>query len=73
MYTLADASTYPEDVLKYFKNGEWTVCVKGRPFHNIALDEAHESIVNRKLTQIASGPSYFKMVELADFMSYLAL
>ena len=73
VYSLADALTYPEDILKYFKNGEWTVSVKGRPFlnHNIALDEAHESIVNRKLKQITSRPSHFRMVELADFMSYL--
>ena len=71
MYTLADALTYPEDVFKYFKNGEWTVSVKGRPFHNIALHEAHESIVNRKLKQITSRPSHFRMVELAVFKSYL--
>ncbi len=73
MYTLADSLTYPEDVLKYFKNGEWAFKVKGRPFHNITSDEAHESIVNHnlKLKQITSRPSYFKMVELADFMSHL--
>ena len=58
-------------MLKYFKNGEWTISVKGRPFHNIALDEAHESIVNRKLKQITSRPSHFRMVKLADFMSYV--
>ena len=69
MYTLADALTYPEDLLKYFKNGEWTVSVKGRPFHNNALHEAYESIVNRKFKQINSRPSHFRMVELTDFMS----
>ena len=29
VYSLADALTYPEDILKYFKNGEWMVSVKG--------------------------------------------
>ena len=39
------------------------------PFHSLALDEAHESIVNRKLKQITTRPSHFRMVELADFMA----
>ena len=52
-------------------DGQWTVSVKGRPYHNLALDEAHECIVNRKLKQITTRPSYFRMVELADFIAYL--
>ena len=45
--------------------------VKGRAFHNLPLDEANESIINRKLKQITTRPSHFRMVELADFMAYL--
>ena len=46
---LNDSYTYPKEILELFKNGQWTVSVKARPFHNLALDEAHECIVNRKL------------------------
>ena len=60
-----------KEVIDYFKNGQWTVSVKGRPFHNVALDEAHECIINRKLKQITTRASYFRMVELSDFMVYL--
>ena len=44
---------------------------KGRPYHSLALDEAQECIVNRKLKQITTRPSHFRMVEMADFMAYL--
>ena len=27
-------------------NDQWTVSTKGRPFHNLALDEAHVQKVN---------------------------
>ena len=57
--------------LDNFKNGEWTLSYKGRPYHSLALDEAQECIVNRKLKQITTRPSHFRMVEMADFMAYL--
>ena len=44
---------------------------KGRPYHNLALDEAHESIINLRLKTITSRPSHFRTVELSNFMSYL--
>ena len=68
---MADSYTYPEQVLNNFKNGQWTVSYKGRPYHSLALDEAQECIVNRKLKQITTRPSHFRMVEMADFMAYL--
>ena len=68
---LADSYTYPSEIIEEFKNGQWTVSVKGRPFHSLALDEAHECIINRKLKQITTRPSHFRMVELSDFMAYL--
>ena len=68
---LADSYTYPKQVLNNFKNGQWTVSYKGRPYHSLALDEAQECIVNRKLKQITTRPSHFRMVEMADFLAYL--
>ena len=68
---LADSYTYPKQVLENFKNGEWTVSYKGRPYNSLALDEAQECIINRKLKQITTRPSHFRMVEMSDFMAYL--
>ena len=51
--------------------GEWTVSNRGRPYHNLAIDEAHESIINLRLKELTSRPSLFRTVQLADFMAYL--
>ena len=32
--SISDSIMYPKDILDHFLNGEWTVSVKGRPFHN---------------------------------------
>ena len=66
-----DTLTLPDELIKKFLSGEWTVSAKGRPFHNLALDEAHESIINLRLKTITSRPSHFRTVELSNFMSYL--
>ena len=68
---ILDTLTLPNNLLQLFLKGGWTVSVKGRPYHNIAFDEAHESVINLRLKTITSRPSHFRTVELADFMSYL--
>ena len=42
-----------------------------RPYHNIAIDEAHECIINLRLKTITARPSHFRTVELGNFMAYL--
>ena len=66
---LADVYTYPHDIIHFFEDGQWTVSVKGRPYHSLALDEAQECIINRRLKQLTTRPSHFRMVDLADFMA----
>lgn len=66
-----DSLTLSTDFTTRFLTGEWTVSAKGRPYHNLALDEAHESIINLRLKTITSRPSHFRTVELSNLMSYL--
>ena len=42
-----------------------------RPFHNVALDEGHEMIMNKRLKELTSRPSENRTVTLANFMAYL--
>ncbi len=70
-FAIIDSLTLPEDVLVKFLKGEWTVSAKGRPHHNLALDEAHECMINLRLKTITSRPSHFRTVEMANFTSYL--
>ena len=66
-----DTFTFPQTVLTLSLNGQWTVSQKGRPYYNIAIDEAHECLINLRLKTITARPSHFHTVELANFMSYL--
>ena len=67
-----DTLTLLDTLIHTFVNGDWTVSVKGRPFHYLAQDKAHESIINLRLKTITSRPSHFRTVfELSNFMSYL--
>ena len=68
---LMDSYTLPTHIQDLFLDGQWTVSQKGMPYHNLALDEAHESIINLRLKSITARPSHFRTVELADFLSYL--
>lgn len=61
----------PQKLFIINTHGQWTVSVKGGVYHNLMLDEAHECIINRNLKSIATRPSHFLMVQLANFMSYL--
>ena len=70
MSTIRDSLTCPDEFLKVFINGEWTCSVRGRPYHNLAIDEAHECIINNRVNNITSRPSHFRTVELADFIAY---
>ena len=56
-------------MLDKFMHRQWTVSLKGRPYHNVALDETHECVINRR--QITARPLHFRTVQLADFMAYL--
>ena len=68
---ILDSYTLPSDILSLFQQGLWTVSAKGKNHHNMALDEAHESMINLRLKTITSRPSHFRTVELSNFMSYL--
>ena len=68
---LRSIHTLPDDIIAHFLQGEWTTSLKGHKFRNLALDEAHESVINLRLKQITARPSHFRTVELSNFMAYL--
>ena len=68
---LQDYLTFPQELLDDLMDGKWTVSIKGNAYHNLAIDEGHECLINRRLKQITSRPSHFRTVQLADFMAYL--
>ncbi len=69
--TIRDVKCLPTSILNHYKRGEWTVSLSGTPFHNIALDESHETVINRRLKELTSRPSEHRTVTLSNFMAYL--
>ena len=61
----------PDEVLLAFMDGEWTVSCKARKYHNFAMDEAHETMINKKTKELTSRPSEHRIVTLAGFMAVL--
>lgn len=56
--------------IQHFERGEWTVSVSALPYHNVALDEAHEMLINRRLKEIIPRPDEHHAIVLADFVAY---
>ncbi len=69
--TLYDIFPLPPDIKRHFADGEWTVSLKAHKYHNIAIDEAQECVVNRRLKAMTTRPSHFRTVQLADFSAYM--
>ena len=68
---LRDIMAMPTDIVTRFKEGEWTTSVKGRPYHNLALDGANECLINRKLKELTRNANEFNTVTLANFIAFL--
>jgi hypothetical protein len=56
---MKDAMKLPSAVIAAFINGEWTVIATGKPYHNMAMDEAHESLINKITKELTTRPSEF--------------
>jgi hypothetical protein len=68
---IVDLHNLPPHVKEGFYKGQWTMSVLGRKFHNVALDEGHEGVINKRLKQLTSRSSEYRTVTLSDFMAYL--
>jgi hypothetical protein len=68
---ILDLQTLPSQVKEEFYKGQWTMSILGRKFHNVALDEGHEGVINKRLKQLTSRSSEYRTVTLSDFMAYL--
>ena len=42
----------------------------GELYHNLAIDESHKCVINKRVKSITSRPSHFHTVELAHFLAH---
>jgi hypothetical protein len=54
---LAHLEQWPWYIVDALKADLWTVSIRGSPYKSIALDEAHEQLINRELKMSLSRPS----------------
>ena len=67
---LTDLQTMPQTILAMFKHGAFTVSISGREWHSVAVDEAHEMLINKgcKASLIKPSPDYINRV--ATYLPY---
>ena len=69
---LADCLLLPSEVQEHFSCGGFTVSIKGRPWHSIGLDEAHEMLVNRDCKAALVHPNKEFISRMALYFPYRA-
>lgn len=65
---IVDMAIFPDEVVNQLCNGGFTVSIKGRPFHSIGNDEAHEMCINRECKDYVNRPSAENLTRTAIFL-----
>lgn len=57
---IVDVLNMPHNILTMFKQGAFVVSIRGREWHSVGLDEAHEMLINKqcKTTTVKPTPDY---------------
>ena len=58
----------PQNILVQLRQGGWTVSLTGRAFHSVAVDESHESSINKDCKRYVTHPSAESIDRKAVFM-----
>ena len=69
---LADLQTYPNEVIRTFQEGGFVASLSGRPWHSVALDEAHEMKINKECKTSIVHPSKDYIQRVASYIPYRA-
>ena len=64
--------TMPDDVLHNLKMGGFVVSLKGTPFASLALDEAHESTINRDVKMSITNGDQDNIATLVKYLPFRA-
>ena len=61
---LADLICMPESLLTMFRHGAFVVSIKGRSLHSVAIDEAHEMLINKacKMCVVRTSSDYVSRI-----------
>ena len=62
--------TLPEPILKSFSEGGFVVSYTGRPWHSVAIDEAHEMGINKSCKTSIVHPTEDYIHRIANYIPY---
>ena len=56
--------TMPQSVMTTFQQGAFVVNITGRTWHSVAIDEAHEMLINKvcKISIVRLSPDYINII-----------
>ena len=69
---LADIKSMPDNIISTFRKGGFAVSLNGRPWHSVALDEAHEMKINKECKTSIVRPFRDYLNRVAGYIPYRA-
>ena len=66
----ADCLEMPQSIVSQFSAGGFVVSIKGRSWHSVAYDEAHEMLINKELKTAIVRPNHEYMSRLALYFAH---
>ncbi len=69
---LADVLAYPSSIVEQLKKGCFSVSLSGRPWHSVAIDEAHEMAINKDCKTSILRPTEDYINRIATYMPFRA-
>ena len=67
---IADVLSWPEPVLKFFKEGGFVISLTGQPWNSHGVDEAHEMIINKACKASIVHPSREYINRVAAYLPH---
>ena len=67
---LADMLTMPHSVMAMFQQGAFVVSIKGREWHSVGIDEAHEMLINKSCKMSIVRPSPDHINRIVKYLPY---
>ena len=67
---LTDLMSIPTSVLTMFQQGAFVISIRGKPWHSVGIDEAHEMLINKECKTSIVRPSKDYINRIAQYIPY---